>query len=202
MSISSTFYETDKYVIVRACLKIGHAIWENDNNDSEIFRCEFNRRRYVDYERECIRFLQHLENRASNNKLVPYRQRMVSWLGEHTSHCINDSFYHCYKCYRAKYHRKPYRFADKRFVTHKSMRPIQPTSRVGFDMLMDATKPFDTELSSLCNTLVCGLENVVDAVERPRRSLSGLCLRTIDRFDLRERYDKYATHLLQLVDKQ
>ena len=163
---------------------------------TRIYQHFFFRRRFVEYERECIRMLNELASRSMISILyecVPLRTLVRRYV--HPFNCWCHSRY-----YRMRpFGRKQYSYLDRR----KPMEPIQPSNMFDFELILSPNEStMQNELLAFINAFVAGMNNVVDAVERPRRSLRNLCLRTIDRFDLRERYDEYATHLLQLVDKQ
>ena len=195
-------FDDDGYQLVMAGLRIGHPKQSSNlmGDVSSVYALTFHRRRFGEYERECILFLRELKARnvISIEPCLPTRQTTT----QHPDDCDDFRQLYCHWCRRQR--QRPYRFADRRFVKRKTVRPKQPDHTIFFNLKINPKIPLAPQIDVYKRLFVNGLLAIVDAVERPRRSLNGLCMNAINRFKLRQRYadDKNAIHAMQVSEPQ
>ena len=199
-------YEIDEFEsrVVTIGLRLGHSKRSCNlryGNTCTLFSHNFYCHRFVEFERECIHMLNELayrsaisitcdmnDNRYQRIRFKNMYQRRVRWC----QHCS-------YRVWPSRCNRLACKAKRKPTVS------IQPFNFFLFDIpLAQDDKTFNVELATFTNMFLHKLTNAVEAVERPYRSLKGLCMKTINKFKLQQHYDgdTLATHLLRLIENQ
>ena len=186
----------DTYYVF-ASLRIGHPhdVKNEQSNrpHGEFVSFEFRERRYSEYERAAIEFIREQERNdvlfTGSNALSPWREICTSKL-ERFHRDVNGSSW-----------RQKHLGGDAggaRFGKRIPTRPQHPHNVFSFWLKINDEDTVREELQVLKDYFVRELGIIVDRIEASKQSLQGLCIRTIDRFDLNDRYknNSSAMHVL------